>query len=345
MRPRHIPTGAIEKFRCLAGQCPPPTSQLQRPSPLQAYSRNRHYPYTRSQQRIIPLQDLEQNQLPSAALPAFTSSSPTSPVSETYTTFSPPNASLKSIQVFPLLAFSASTPHQASRRQAQSQKEAVAREGVNEEGAGGTKAPFILVGYLFPLRDVGPSTSLLEGRSVKGQVRSFGLAEIAKRCGVVFEVNMTPEEFCERYREGLAEGGVMEGTEKERVQQARTAFSLESMDIVLGNQQVYLSQAAFHLLEDQLRSRDVEEQKRNRMQDAEAEAGLGPRALADPYAPYHSPGLDAAEGDDPWAAGYGDAFNASAPSSPMPRPSSVPTNTTTNTTKIARCAAKTTVAG
>ncbi|KAJ8083666.1 hypothetical protein PM082_009542 [Marasmius tenuissimus] len=157
----------------------------------------------------------------------------------------------------------------------------------------------------------------LEGRSVKGQVRSFGLAEIAKRCGVVFEVNMTPDEFCERYGEGMAEVGVMEGTEKERVQQARTAFGLESMDIVLGNQQVYLSQVAFHLLEDQLRSRDVEEQKRNRLRDAEAEAGLGPRALADPYAPYHSPGLDAAEGDDPWAAGYGDAFNPSSQQLPL----------------------------
>ncbi|KAL0064519.1 hypothetical protein AAF712_008577 [Marasmius tenuissimus] len=152
----------------------------------------------------------------------------------------------------------------------------------------------------------------LEGRSVKGQVRSFGLAEIAKRCGVVFEVNMTPDEFCESYGEGLADVGVVEGTEKERVQWARTAFGLESVDIVLGNQQVYLLQAPFHLLEDQLRSRDVEEQKRNRLRDAEAEVGLGPRALADPYAPYHSPGLDAAEGDDPWAAGCGDAFNVSS---------------------------------
>ncbi|KAL0058090.1 hypothetical protein AAF712_015250 [Marasmius tenuissimus] len=68
----------------------------------------------------------------------------------------------------------------------------------------------------------------LEGRSAKGQVRGFGLAEIAKRCGVVFEVNMTPDEFCERYGEGVAEVGV---------QQARTAFGLEGMDAVLGNQQ------------------------------------------------------------------------------------------------------------
>ncbi|KAG7096112.1 hypothetical protein E1B28_006786 [Marasmius oreades] len=156
----------------------------------------------------------------------------------------------------------------------------------------------------------------LEGRSVKGQVRSFGLTEIAKKCAVVFEVNMTPEEFCERYKEGMAEVGVMEGTERERVQQTRTAFGLEGHDIVLGNQQVYLSQTAFHLLEDQLRSRDVEEQKRNRLRDAEAEAGLGPRGLADPYAPYHSPGLEN-DGDDPWAAGYGDNLNASSQQLPL----------------------------
>ncbi|KAK1233329.1 hypothetical protein PQX77_003517 [Marasmius sp. AFHP31] len=80
--------------------------------------------------------------------------------------------------------------------------------------------------------------SYLEGRSVKGQVRSFGLAEIAKRSGVVFEVNVTPDEFCERYGEGMAEVGVTEGMEKERVQQVRTVFELESMDTVLGNQQV-----------------------------------------------------------------------------------------------------------
>ncbi|KAJ8095832.1 hypothetical protein PM082_022725 [Marasmius tenuissimus] len=33
----------------------------------------------------------------------------------------------------------------------------------------------------------------------------------------VFEVNMTPQEFWERYGEGMAKVGVMEETEKERV--------------------------------------------------------------------------------------------------------------------------------
>lgn len=41
-----------------------------------------------------------------------------------------------------------------------------------------------------------------------------------------------------------------------------------------------------------MRSRDVEEVKRNRIRAAEAEAGLDPRNIMDPYAPYSSPGMD-----------------------------------------------------
>ncbi|KAI6155803.1 hypothetical protein BKA82DRAFT_3958603, partial [Pisolithus tinctorius] len=41
----------------------------------------------------------------------------------------------------------------------------------------------------------------LEGRSVKGQVRSSGLVGVAKRNACAFEVGMTPDEFCQRYRD------------------------------------------------------------------------------------------------------------------------------------------------
>lgn len=74
-----------------------------------------------------------------------------------------------------------------------------------------------------------------------------------------------------------------------------------------------MSQLAFHKFEDHLRSRDVEEQKRNRLRDAEADAGLDPRGISDPYAPYPS----ADEASSPWQAGYGDAFNASAQALPL----------------------------
>ncbi|KAF7342277.1 Glycosyltransferase family 2 protein [Mycena venus] len=144
----------------------------------------------------------------------------------------------------------------------------------------------------------------LEGRSVKGQVRSAGLTQIAQRNKTVFEVGMPLGEFCERYREGLEDKGVQEGDEKERVEQAKTAFGLGDKDVVVGVHKVYLSQVAFHRFEDQLRAHDVEEQKRNRVPE-------GGAAMADPYAPYTpgSPMLDA--GEMPWggSAGGGGAFH------------------------------------
>lgn len=159
----------------------------------------------------------------------------------------------------------------------------------------------------------------LEGRSVKGQVRSLGLVEIAKRNVCVFEVNMTPEEFNERYKDNLETLGISEGDVRERVAQTQTALSLGDKDVVLGVHKVFLTQVAFHKLEDHLRSRDGEEQKRNRLRDAEAEAGLDPRALSDPYSPYASAvGNNGGGGEtSPWAAGYGDAFDASTQALPL----------------------------
>lgn len=76
---------------------------------------------------------------------------------------------------------------------------------------------------------------------------------------------------------------------------------------------MFLSQKAFHLFEDQLRSRDVEEQKRNRIREVEAEAGLDPRGITDPYAPYRSP----AEELDPGWGGYSDHMNGSTQALPL----------------------------
>ncbi|KAG1744846.1 glycosyltransferase family 2 protein [Suillus lakei] len=145
----------------------------------------------------------------------------------------------------------------------------------------------------------------LEGRSVKGQVRSLGMTEIAKRNANVFEVGMTPEEFCQRYRDPISAVGISEGAPRERVEQTRTALSLRERDIVLGQYKVFLSQAAFHSLEDRIRASDVEEQKRNRIRDAEAEAGLDVRGFGDPYAPYSSPGANNGE-ESPFVNAFSD---------------------------------------
>lgn len=81
----------------------------------------------------------------------------------------------------------------------------------------------------------------LEGRSVKGQVRSAGLSEIARRCANVFEVNMTPDEFVTRYRQPLANLGVVEGDPREQAAQAWTALGLKERDVVLGMSMVGVS--------------------------------------------------------------------------------------------------------
>lgn len=74
---------------------------------------------------------------------------------------------------------------------------------------------------------------------------------------------------------------------------------------------MFLSQAAFHKFEDILRSKDVEEQKRNRIREAEAEAGLNARG--DPYGPYPS----TPDAEAPWQAGYGENYNSSNQALPL----------------------------
>ncbi|KAF7335174.1 Glycosyltransferase family 2 protein [Mycena sanguinolenta] len=150
----------------------------------------------------------------------------------------------------------------------------------------------------------------LEGRSVKGQVRSAGLSSVARRAGEgIFEVGMPFAEFAERYAEPLAERGVdatgVNAAGGGAVEQARSAFDLGERDIVAGVSRVYLSQKAFHRLEDELRSRDAEETKRNREREGVSLSGV---PGGDPYAPYPtSPMLDAGEG--PWSAGNANSNN------------------------------------
>ncbi|KAI9438359.1 glycosyltransferase family 2 protein [Lactarius indigo] len=155
----------------------------------------------------------------------------------------------------------------------------------------------------------------LEGRSVKGQIRSLGLTEIARRCANVFEVGMTPREFCDRYREKLAEVGITDGESREQIERAKAALGFEDNDLVVGQYKVFLSHAAFHTLEDHLRSKDTEEIKRNRMREAEVEAGLDPRGLSDPYAPYR--GQESEQDPQSPYPGQGDAFNQSSQALPL----------------------------
>ena len=78
----------------------------------------------------------------------------------------------------------------------------------------------------------------LEGRSVKGQIRSLGLTEVSKRNVNVFEVGLTPEEFCTRYKEPMAKMGVADGSAKEKFERTRQILGLQEIDMVLGQYKV-----------------------------------------------------------------------------------------------------------
>ncbi|KAG6371429.1 hypothetical protein JVT61DRAFT_9442 [Boletus reticuloceps] len=132
------------------------------------------------------------------------------------------------------------------------------------------------------------------------QIQSLGLTEVWERNVNVFEVGSTLDEFCTHYGEPMAKMGVMDGSAKEKVEQTGNVLGLQETDIVLGQYKVFLSQAAFHSVEDCLRSLDVVEQKRNCLHNAEAEAGLDVHSIGDPYAPYASPGLPPDDYKDPY---------------------------------------------
>ena len=71
----------------------------------------------------------------------------------------------------------------------------------------------------------------LEDRGVKAQVRSLGLSQMTRKQGVVFEAGMSPQEFCDRYRDY---GVASDGDPVARVSATREALELHELDIVIG---------------------------------------------------------------------------------------------------------------
>ncbi|KAH0833480.1 hypothetical protein J3R83DRAFT_12603 [Lanmaoa asiatica] len=121
------------------------------------------------------------------------------------------------------------------------------------------------------------------------------LTEVSKRNVNFFEVGLTPDEFCTLYKEPMMKmGALWMARRRRRSSRRETSWAYRRLEIV------FLSQSAFLSLEDRIRALDVEEQKRNRLRDAEAEAGINLRSTGDPYAPYASPGLPPDDYADPF---------------------------------------------
>lgn len=78
----------------------------------------------------------------------------------------------------------------------------------------------------------------LEGRAVKGQIRSAGLTEVAKRNITVFEATMTPPEFCDRYKDQITSLQIFDGSDVAKVEATRGALRLRERDIIVGTYKV-----------------------------------------------------------------------------------------------------------
>ncbi|KAI6037190.1 P-loop containing nucleoside triphosphate hydrolase protein [Pisolithus microcarpus] len=95
----------------------------------------------------------------------------------------------------------------------------------------------------------------------------------------IFCINLNDSQLLNQLEERSVKGqgsnvqGGRDGTPAEQMERMRVALGLGETDVVLGQHKVFLSQAAFHAMEDYLHAADVEEQKHNWMCEAEVEAG------------------------------------------------------------------------
>ena len=144
----------------------------------------------------------------------------------------------------------------------------------------------------------------IDAKLLRHQIRSLGIAELAKRLQGEWLANLELKEWWERYQ-GLPQ--LMEHSAmlaplpyREKVIKAREILNWTEKDLAVGKskvrlesifylhraddtaRQVFLSDAAFRGLEDPLRADDVEEQQRNNEKSQR-------RIADDPYSPYPFP--------------------------------------------------------
>ncbi|RXK42203.1 chitin synthase [Tremella mesenterica] len=136
--------------------------------------------------------------------------------------------------------------------------------------------------------------SQVETRSVKAQIRSIGLTEMAQRLQMCYEVRMSHAEACERYAEELTLNGVdSEKTSAQQLHELKEKLGLKDLDMGIGTTTVFLSHSVFQRFEDRLRSQEPSE----RPKYTERENTSGDLKV-DPFSPYskdvspiHSPAL------------------------------------------------------
>ncbi|KAI5481543.1 chitin synthase, glycosyltransferase family 2 protein [Pseudohyphozyma bogoriensis] len=145
----------------------------------------------------------------------------------------------------------------------------------------------------------------VDPKLLKHQIRSFGLTELSRRLGGEWGVNLEQKEFYERYSSippVAAESGVLAPLMyRDKAVKVREILGWSEREMAIGTKKVFLSDAAFRIVEDYLRHDDPEEHLRK------AERGHRDpttTSLPDPFAP-HSRGVfqPALEGYDSRFAG------------------------------------------
>ncbi|KAK0557735.1 Chitin synthase, class 8 [Tilletia horrida] len=129
-----------------------------------------------------------------------------------------------------------------------------------------------------------------EARVMKQQIKEYGLAEMARKLTNDYMVNMTYEEFCQRYADSstLAAVGLADATGGEAVQKfllSREVMGWTDAQVGNGRSKVYLAHDAFRELEDELRAADADEVRANEKRSA-LETDLAMRGDADFFSPF-----------------------------------------------------------
>ncbi|CAO1621032.1 unnamed protein product [Sympodiomycopsis kandeliae] len=134
-----------------------------------------------------------------------------------------------------------------------------------------------------------------EARVVKQQIKTYCLAEMARKLIHEYSVSMTYDEFCERYADipSLAAVSMQDATSglaRQKFSSAKEVMNWTDAEAASGRVKAFLSAEAFRELEDEIRAADPDEQRllsKKAQLDAEAATrGGGNTADGESFSPF-----------------------------------------------------------
>ncbi|GAA5809891.1 hypothetical protein MFLAVUS_003306 [Mucor flavus] len=105
-----------------------------------------------------------------------------------------------------------------------------------------------------------------DGNRVRAQIRAFGIPQVCQRLAVHYTATFFHDEFLDRYTETLDEKGVdrLSGDAKEQCESAMALFAWSSEQVELGLTKIFLNEAVWQSLEDELRTVEKDEQRKQK---------------------------------------------------------------------------------